>query len=107
MLSRYLEIFDKLIEGRVLIKEYISKQNGFIQFAKGINETYCERDSGKCLNGCEIGSAKMTDAYRLPSKKIIHACGPIFYENKERAPIQLKKCYKKYYWSRYSRRRQG
>ena len=49
----------------------------------------------KKLNGCEIGSAKMTDAYRLPSKKIIHACGPNFYENKERAPIQLKKCYKK------------
>ena len=47
------------------------------------------------LNGCEIGSAKMTDAYKLPCKKIIHACGPMYYGHKEEAPIKLKKCYKK------------
>lgn len=48
----------------------------------------------KKLNGCEIGSAKMTDAYNLPCKKIIHACGPIYYGNED-APNQLKNCYKK------------
>lgn len=48
----------------------------------------------KKLNGCEIGSAKMTDAYNLPCKKIIHACGPIYYGNED-APKQLKNCYKK------------
>lgn len=47
----------------------------------------------KTLNGCEIGSAKMTNAYRLPCKKIIHACGPMFYGNRENAPKQLKNCY--------------
>ena len=47
------------------------------------------------LNGCEIGSAKMTNGYNLPCKKIIHACGPMYYGNKEKAPIQLKNCYKK------------
>ncbi len=49
----------------------------------------------KILNGCEIGSAKMTDAYKLPCKKIIHACGPMYYGHKEEAPIKLKECYKK------------
>ena len=49
----------------------------------------------KKLNGCEVGSAKMTDAYNLPCKKIIHACGPIYYGNEKEAPIKLKECYKK------------
>ena len=49
----------------------------------------------KKLNGCEIGSAKMTDAYKLPCKKIIHACGPIYYGHEEEAPLKLKECYKK------------
>ncbi|MDO4962838.1 MAG: macro domain-containing protein [bacterium] len=49
----------------------------------------------KKLNGCEIGSAKMTNAYNLPCKKIIHACGPMYYGNREEAPIKLKECYKK------------
>ena len=49
----------------------------------------------KKLNGCEIGSAKMTNAYKLPCKKIIHACGPIFYGHEEEAPKLLKSCYKK------------
>lgn len=49
----------------------------------------------KSLNGCEIGSAKMTDGYNLLCKKIIHACGPMYYRDKEEAPIKLKECYKK------------
>ena len=49
----------------------------------------------KKLNGCEIGSAKMTDGYNLPCKKIIHACGPMYYGHKEEAPIKLKDCDKK------------
>ena len=47
------------------------------------------------LNGCEIGSAKMTNGYNLPCKKIIHACGPMFYGNEKEAPEQLKNCYTK------------
>ena len=49
----------------------------------------------KKLNGCEIGSAKMTNAYNLPCKKIIHACGPMYYGHREEAPIKLKECYEK------------
>ena len=49
----------------------------------------------KTLNGCEIGSAKITEGYNLPCKKIIHACGPMYYNNRDEAPKLLKNCYKK------------
>ena len=47
----------------------------------------------KKLNGCEIGSTKITDGYNLPCKKIIHACGPMYYGNRDNAPQQLRNCY--------------
>ena len=34
------------------------------------------------LDGCDTGSAKITGAYRLPSKKVIHAVGPVYGRTK-------------------------
>ncbi|KAJ3028689.1 UNVERIFIED_CONTAM: hypothetical protein HDU68_001109 [Siphonaria sp. JEL0065] len=42
------------------------------------------------LNGCETGDAKITRAYNLPSKRIIHTVGPIGEK-----PHALKNCYSK------------
>jgi O-acetyl-ADP-ribose deacetylase (regulator of RNase III) len=46
------------------------------------------------LGGCETGSAKITDAYNLPCKKVIHAVGPIFESLQESEPL-LRGCYRK------------
>ncbi|KAK1489446.1 macro domain-containing protein [Colletotrichum cuscutae] len=46
------------------------------------------------LNGCATGSAKITGAYNLPSKKIIHAVGPIYDElNPDDSEAKLAGCY--------------
>jgi O-acetyl-ADP-ribose deacetylase (regulator of RNase III) len=34
------------------------------------------------LNGCPTGSARITDGYQLPAKKVIHAVGPIYWMTK-------------------------
>ena len=34
------------------------------------------------MHGCEPGSAKITSAYELPSKQVIHAVGPIYAKAK-------------------------
>ncbi|PBP28163.1 macro domain-containing protein [Diplocarpon rosae] len=46
------------------------------------------------LKGCETGSAKITDAYELPCRKVIHAVGPIYSSrhNYESA-VDLAGCY--------------
>lgn len=46
------------------------------------------------LNGCETGSAKITDGYELPSKKVIHAVGPIYSSrHKDKSEYDLRSCY--------------
>lgn len=39
-------------------------------------------DECETLDGCDTGSAKITDGYRLPAKKVIHAVGPIYWSTK-------------------------
>ncbi|RYP78556.1 hypothetical protein DL771_000509 [Monosporascus sp. 5C6A] len=49
----------------------------------------------RTLNGCETGSSKITDAYNLPCKKVIHTVGPIYDEIRpERSKASLQGCYK-------------
>ncbi|KAL8957282.1 MAG: hypothetical protein Q9193_005404 [Seirophora villosa] len=51
----------------------------------------------RALEGCETGSAKITSAYELPSKYVIHAVGPIYRrERRKREGLQaelLASCY--------------
>ncbi len=46
------------------------------------------------LDGCSTGSAKITGAYDLPCKKVIHAVGPV-YHGYERSEPLLRSCYRK------------
>ncbi|CAA9960326.1 MACRO domain containing protein [Pyrenophora teres f. maculata] len=46
------------------------------------------------LDGCNTGSAKITDGYELPSKKVIHAVGPIHWKEGSRSAELLSGCYR-------------
>jgi len=52
-----------------------------------------ERESRK-LNGCEVGHAKITDSYNLPSHYVIHAVGPRWLDGQRGEAELLASCYK-------------
>jgi O-acetyl-ADP-ribose deacetylase (regulator of RNase III) len=45
------------------------------------------------LGGCPTGEVRLTDAYRLPAKHVIHAVGPIYQTGRNGEPDLLKSCY--------------
>lgn len=47
------------------------------------------------LNGCEPGDARITGAYRLPAKRVIHAVGPVWRGGNKGEPAILASCYRK------------
>jgi O-acetyl-ADP-ribose deacetylase len=47
----------------------------------------------RTLGGCKTGSSKITDAYNLPSKKVIHTVGPVYDSDEESEPL-LRGCYR-------------
>lgn len=51
-------------------------------------ETACRK-----IGRCEIGSAVITPAFRLPSKFVIHAVGPRWMDGRRGEPNLLRRCY--------------
>ncbi|KAL4878619.1 LRP16 family protein [Aspergillus karnatakaensis] len=53
----------------------------------------------RSLNGCDTGDAKITSAYDLPSKRVIHTVGPIYYYerrmSKDGPEKLLRSCYRR------------
>jgi O-acetyl-ADP-ribose deacetylase len=48
----------------------------------------------RTLGGCPTGEARITKAYRLPARYVIHAVGPRYRDGHHGEPEQLAACYR-------------
>lgn len=48
----------------------------------------------KKLNGCKTGEAKITGAYNLSARYVIHTVGPVYSDGKSGEPELLASCYR-------------
>ena len=55
-------------------------------------------DECETLDGCNTGSAKITGAYDLPCKKVIHAVGPVYWSAKRRRDGLQEELLRGCYW---------
>lgn len=51
------------------------------------------RKECQTLGGCQAGHAKITKAYNLPSRRVIHTVGPIYIDGKHSEDRILQMCY--------------
>jgi O-acetyl-ADP-ribose deacetylase (regulator of RNase III) len=49
----------------------------------------------RTLDGCETGDAKITRAYRLPARHVIHAVGPVWHGGSQGEDAALGSCYRR------------